>query len=178
MWKKSQKPFQATLTIIIADIAILLTRTFLNNKIKHILPVVVQCFWLRYCGICHASLVFSVYTWAFKEGKYKIQVLKWHIPWYSTRQHCITALIIPCLNLRKFIVFFRGSKKSLGRFCFSGVFIYKFLKFLDNLWKIFGSVWKLSQNVQTWSIWSILKCLQELKSTLSSYRSWFWEVGI
>ena len=63
--------------------------------------LVMQCFRVRYRGICHASLVFSVYTRAFRrvciQRKYKWQVA------CSTVSHekALHNYFIPCLNLRK-----------------------------------------------------------------------------
>ena len=60
-----------------------------------------QCFLVGYRGICHASLVFSVYTRAFRRvcirRKYKCQVA------CSTVSHekALHNYFIPCLNLRE-----------------------------------------------------------------------------
>ena len=60
-----------------------------------------QCFRVGYRGICHASLVFSVYTRSFRRvcirRKYKWQVA------CSTVSHekSLQNYFIPCLNLRK-----------------------------------------------------------------------------
>ena len=60
-----------------------------------------QCFRVGFRGICHASLVFSVYTRAFRRvcirRKYKWQVA------FSTVSHekALHNYFIPCLNLRK-----------------------------------------------------------------------------
>ena len=60
-----------------------------------------QCFQVGYPGICHASLVFSVYTRAFRrvciQRKYK-----WHVSRYSTRKHCITTLSHASLKFPRF----------------------------------------------------------------------------
>ena len=67
--------------------------------VLHIL--VMQCFRMGYRGICHASLVFFVYTRAFRRvcirRKYKWQVA------CSTVSHekALHNYFIPCLNLRK-----------------------------------------------------------------------------
>ena len=122
-----------------------------------------QCFRVGYRGICHASLVFSVYTRAFRRvcirKKYKWQVA------CSTVSHdkALHNYFIPCLNLRKtygnfgktseISVNFRKLRKhfkpvlgELKRFMkllenfgnsskvFSRCF-YDFLKFSENLWK-------------------------------------------
>ena len=50
-----------------------------------------QRFVVGYLGICHASLVFSVYPRAlcvYEENTSD----KWHVPRYPTRKHCITTL--------------------------------------------------------------------------------------
>ena len=57
--------------------------------------LLMQCFWVGYHGICHASLVFSVYTRAFRRVcmVYKENTSdKWHVPRYPSRKHCITTL--------------------------------------------------------------------------------------
>ena len=75
-------------------------RTFYENVTsKYIL--VRQCFRVGYRGICHASLVFSVYTRDFRrvciQRKYKWQLA------CSTVSHekALHDYFIPCLNLRK-----------------------------------------------------------------------------
>ena len=47
-----------------------------------------QCFLVGYSGICHLSLVFSLYTHSpYTENTSD----KWHIQRYPTRKHCITS---------------------------------------------------------------------------------------
>ena len=73
--------------------------------------LVMQCFRVGYRGICHASLVFSVYTRAFRRmcirRKYKWQVA------CSTVSHekALHNYFIPCLNLRKIHGNFRKLRK-------------------------------------------------------------------
>ena len=57
-----------------------------------------QCFLVRYRGICHLSLVFSSNTSD-----------AWHIPRYPTRNHCITSM--HC------IVLYFGSPRIVLRSC-------------------------------------------------------------
>ena len=125
--------------------------------------IVMQCFRVGYCRICHLSLVFSVYTRAFRRvciwRKYKWQVA------CSTVSHkkALHNYFIPCLNLqktnknfwksseisrnfRKLRKRFKPVFEELKRFMkllenfrncskvFSRCF-YGFLKFSENLWK-------------------------------------------
>ena len=54
--------------------------------------LVMQCFRVRYRGICHASLVFSLGE-SLGECVYEENTSdKWHVPRYPTRKHCITTL--------------------------------------------------------------------------------------
>ena len=122
-----------------------------------------QCFRVGYRGICHASLVFSVYTRAHKPvcigQKYKWQVT------YLTVSHekALHNYFIRCLNLRKIYWNFRKlwkrfkpvveefykkrvmkmlenllqSSETFGKLRFKSVFqcSYDFLKFSENLRK-------------------------------------------
>ena len=133
-----------------------------------------QCFLVGYCEICHASLVFSVYTRAFRwvciRRKYKWQVA------CSTVSHekAWHNYFIPCLNLREtygnfgksseISANFRKLRKrfkpvfdELRRFVkllknfgnsskvFSRCFYYFFLIFGKSL-EIFGNLRKFSEN--------------------------------
>ena len=83
--------------------------------------LVMQCFLVGYGGICHASLVFSVYTGAFN-------------------------YFIPCLNLRKIYGNFRKLRKR-----FKPVEELYTNKIYENFGKslpIFGNVWKTSETTQ------------------------------
>ena len=75
-----------------------------------------QCFRVGYRGICHASLVFSVHTRAFRlvciQRRYKSQVA------CSTVSHekALHNYFIPCLNLRKTYVNFGKSSEISANF--------------------------------------------------------------
>ena len=98
-----------------------------------------QCFRVGYRGICHASLVFSVYTPTFRRvcirRKYKWQVA------FSTVSHekALHNYFIPCLNLRKTYGNFGKSSEISANFRklrkrFKPVFeeLTRFLKLLEN----------------------------------------------
>ena len=98
-----------------------------------------QCFRVGYSGICHASLVFSVYTRAFRRvcvrRKYKLQVA------FSTVSHeeALHNYFIPCLDLRKTYGNFGKSSEISANFrklrkCFKPVFEEhkRFMKLLEN----------------------------------------------
>ena len=130
--------------------------------------LVVQCFGVGYRGICHASLVFSVCTWAFWwvciRRKYKWQVA------YSMVSHekALHNYFIPCLNLGKtYGNFGKSSEISVNfqklRKLFKPVFeeLKRFINLLENfgnsssvyqmfLWffKMFGNFRKTSETVQ------------------------------
>ena len=136
------------------------------NKIYYIL--VMQCFRVGYRGICHASLVFSVYTRAFRRvcirRKYKWQVA------CSTVSHekALHNYFIPCLNLRKTYGNFGKSSEisanfrklqkrlkpvfeELSRFQVFSRCFYDFLKFSEYIRKsseVFGNLRKFSETVQ------------------------------
>ena len=115
-----------------------------------------QCFRVRYRGICHASLVFSAYTRAFRRvcirRKYKWQVACSTVSHEKALHNCF----IPCLNLRKtYGNFGKSSEISLNfrklRKRFKPVIeeLKQFMKLLENFGnssKVFsGSVWKYSE---------------------------------
>ena len=130
----------------------------INNK--YIL--VMQCFQVGSRGICHASLVFSVYTRALRRGciwrKYKWQVA------FSTVSHkkAFHNYIIPCLNLWKtYGNFGKGSEISANfgklRKCFKPVSEEhkRFMKLLGNFgnsskvfFRCFYDFFKFSENLR------------------------------
>ena len=63
--------------------------------------LVMQCFRVGYRGICHASLVFSVYTRTFRRVRIQ-KKYKWQVA-CSTVSHekALHNYFIPCLNRRK-----------------------------------------------------------------------------
>ena len=105
--------------------------------------VVMQCFLVGYHGICHASLVFSVYTRAFRRvcmrRKYNWQVA------CSTVSHekALHYYFIPiCLNLRKIYGNFRKLRK-----CFKPVFEELLKTIYEDFGKlIFGNLRILLEN--------------------------------
>ena len=117
-----------------------------------------HCFRMGYRGICHASLVFSVYTRAFRRvcirRKYKWQAA------CSTVSHkkALHNYFIPCLNLRKtYGNFGKSSKISVNfrklRKRFKPVFeeLKRFVKLLENFKSVFQMfLWflKFSENLR------------------------------
>ena len=115
--------------------------------------LVMQCFRVGYRGICHASLVFSVYTRAFRRvcirRKYKWQVA------CSTVSHekALHNYFIPCLNLQKTYRNFRKSSEISMNFRkhrkrFQPVFeeLQQFMKLLEN----FGNSSKVFSRCLLW----------------------------
>ena len=107
-----------------------------------------QCILVGYRGICHASLVFSVYTRAFRQAivyTKKIRVTSgiFHgIPWESIAQ-----LLYPMPksseNLREFP---KISETLQTRYW--GTFIRKIYENFGKSLAIFGNFWKTSETVQ------------------------------
>ena len=124
-----------------------------------------QCFRVGYRGICHASLVFSVYTQAFRRvcirRKYKWQVA------CSTVSHekALLNYFIPCLNLRQTYGNFGKSSEISANFRklrkrFKPVFeeLKRFMKLLENFGnslKVFSRCFydflKFSENLRKFS---------------------------
>ena len=103
--------------------------------------LVMQCFRVGYRGICHASLVFSVYTRAFRRVcTYKENTSdKWHVPRYPRHEKALHNYFIPCLNLRKTCESFGKSSEIFATFRklrkrFKPVFeeLRRFMKLLEN----------------------------------------------
>ena len=86
-----------------------------------------QCFPVGYHGICHASLVFSVYEENTSD--------KWHIPRYPTRKHCITTLSHAQI-FRKLMQILGRARKSPWISEKFGNASNPFLRRLNDLWNI------------------------------------------
>ena len=137
-----------------------------------------QCFWAGYRGICHVSLVFSVYTQAFRwvciRRKYK-----WHVA-CSTVSHekALHNYFIPCLNLRRTYGNFRKSSEISSNFrklrkCFTTVLeeLKRFKKILEN---VFGKIRKWFKIVLKSS--EILGKLRKRSQSVFQMFLWFLEI--
>ena len=103
--------------------------------------LVMQSFRVGYRGICHASLVFSVYTRTFRRVcTYEENTSdKWHVPRYPRHEKALHNYFIPCLNLRKTYESFGKSSEIFANFQklrkrFKPVFeeLKRFMKLLEN----------------------------------------------
>ena len=121
-----------------------------------------QCFRVGYRGICHASLVFSVYTRAFRRASIR-RKYKWQVA-CSTVSHekALHNYFIPCLNLRKTYGNFGKSSEISANFRklqkrLKPVFeeLKRFMKLLENFGnsskvfsRCFNDLLKFSENIR------------------------------
>ena len=82
----------------------------------HTYILVMQCFRVGYCGIYHLSLVFSVYTRAFRRVCIR-RKYKWHVPFSMvSHEKPLHNYFIPCLDLRKTYGDFGKSSETSSNF--------------------------------------------------------------
>ena len=107
-----------------------------------------QCFRVGYRGICHASLVFSVYTRAFRRvciwRKYK-----WQVAYFTvSHEKALHNYFIPCLNLWKIYGNFgKGSEISANFRKFRKRLKPVFWETLKTIYETFGKLRKQFKSV-------------------------------
>ena len=102
--------------------------------------LVFQCFRVGYRGICHASLVFSIYTRAFRRVRIR-RKYKWQMACFTVyHEKALHNYFIPCLNLQITYGNFRKRSEISGNFRKLGKRfkpVFESLNDLCKFWKIF-----------------------------------------
>ena len=105
-----------------------------------------QCFRVGYRGICHESLVFSVYTRAFLSRVCLRRKYKWQVACFTvSHEKALHNYFIPCLSLRKTYGNFGKSSEISANFRKLGNASNLFLRSLNDLWKF----WKTSETLSS-----------------------------